>query len=256
LFIKQKEEKSASHPNVPHLNLAPSDFVCQEILSQKTFTKTLFSPETYDIYVRCLGEQNRVSQLDKIAGILLIALLAIVTAVSLSYYVLSQPNQTSNNTSPTPTPTSAPTSTPSPSEIPSVSKSSVPEFTLKFVDNTVQAKIKNNIGASYYNFRFKVSYTDEWTYYPFSPSSSGYGLGGFYSIPYEASNSSYTVAELPSYFFEDIPERGQVDIQVQALFGGFRSTVSTVFAPQGTAYDFYFEGTTSDWSSTRTIEIP
>jgi hypothetical protein len=31
-------------------------------------------------------------KLDKIAGILLIALLAIVLAVSLSYYVVSQPN--------------------------------------------------------------------------------------------------------------------------------------------------------------------
>jgi hypothetical protein len=30
----------------------------------------------------------------------------------------------------------------------------------------------------------------------------------------------------------------------------------SVFAPGGTTYDFYFEGTTSDWSSTQTITIP
>lgn len=191
-----------------------------------------------------------------VIGILLVTIFAIVSITSLSYYIASQPNQTSNTPTPTPTPTASPTPTQSPSGIPPISTSSVPEFTLKFVDNTVQVKIKNNINASYYNFRYKESYTDKWDHYPFPPLSRGYSLGGWYSVPYEASNSSYTVAELPPWFFEDIPERGQVDIQVQALFGGFRSTVSTVFAPGGIAYDFYFEGTTSDWSETQTVTIP
>jgi hypothetical protein len=54
--------------------------------------------------------------LDKIAGILLIALLAIVAAVSISYYALNQPNQNSNEPSPTPTPTPTlvPNQTPTP----------------------------------------------------------------------------------------------------------------------------------------------
>ena len=54
--------------------------------------------------------------MDKIAGILLIAILAIVTAVSLSYYAASQLNQTQNNPSPTPTPTPTlnPEQTPTP----------------------------------------------------------------------------------------------------------------------------------------------
>jgi hypothetical protein len=46
--------------------------------------------------------------LDKIAAILLVALLVIVFAASLSYYILNQPNQTHNNPSPTPTPTKTP----------------------------------------------------------------------------------------------------------------------------------------------------
>jgi hypothetical protein len=79
--------------------------------------------------------------LNKIAGILLIALLAIVTTVGLSYYILNQPNQTQNNPSPTPTPTPTPTPpptpTPSPTETPtepaSIPKPSIPDFTLKFV---------------------------------------------------------------------------------------------------------------------------
>jgi hypothetical protein len=83
----------------------------------------------------------------KIIGILLIALIAIVSTTSLSYFVFSQPNQTGNTAnppSPTPTPTPEPTPsptltpTPSPSEEPtepaSIPKPSVPEFTVKYID--------------------------------------------------------------------------------------------------------------------------
>ena len=78
--------------------------------------------------------------MDKIAGILLVALLALAFTVSLSYYILSQPNQTQNTPSPTPTPTPSPMSTPSPSGEPteptSIPKPSVPEFTVEFVDKS------------------------------------------------------------------------------------------------------------------------
>lgn len=63
---------------------------------------------------------------------LLIAILAVVSVASLSYYVLSQPNENQDNPSLTPTP--------SPSEKPtepaSIPTPSVPEFTLKYVDNS------------------------------------------------------------------------------------------------------------------------
>jgi hypothetical protein len=164
---------------------------------------------------------------------------------------------------------------------------SIPELTLKFVDysydvppkttttidpytnetitttipgyhvenKTIEAIINNNIGASYYNFRYKGHYENEWKYYPFSPSSSGYSLPDTYSVPYKASNSSYTVAALPSYFFNDI-ERGEVDVQVQALFGDFRAVPYGHILPlPAPTYDFYFEGTTSNWSETQTITI-
>lgn len=166
-------------------------------------------------------------------------------------------------------------------------KPSVPEFTLKYVDysydvppkttsttdpytnetitttipgrhvenKTIEATINNNIGASYYNFRYKGRYTDEWNYYPFSPSSSGYSLPDSFYVPYKASNSSYTVAALPSYFFKDIPEGGQVDVQMQALFGDFDAEPFGHLFPIEPTYDFYFTGTTSDWSETQTITI-
>jgi len=62
------------------------------------------------------GKQG-LSQLDKkVIGILLIAILAIVLTVSISYFIFSQPNQTPNTPSPTPTPT--PTPAPSPTSEP------------------------------------------------------------------------------------------------------------------------------------------
>jgi hypothetical protein len=54
-----------------------------------------------------------LSQLDKkIIGTLLIAVLGIVSAVSLSYFLLNQPSQTDNTLSNSPSPTSATTSEP------------------------------------------------------------------------------------------------------------------------------------------------
>jgi hypothetical protein len=163
---------------------------------------------------------------------------------------------------------------------------SVPEFTLQYVDysydvppktttttnpytnetitttipgyhvenKTIQATIKNNLGASYYNFRYKGSYTDEWSYYPFDPDSRrGYNLYDAFYVPYKASNSSYTIAAFPSYFFKDVPEGGQVDVQVQALFGDFDAEPWGHIWPLEPTYDFRFTGTTSDWSETQTI---
>jgi hypothetical protein len=172
--------------------------------------------------------------------------------------------------------------------IASITKPSVPEFTLKYIDlsydvppttsssidpytgkittttipgyhvenKTIQAVIKNNLGASYYNFRYKGHYTDKWNYYPFSPSSSGYSLPDTFSVPYQASTSSCTVAALPSYFFQSIPAGGQVDFQVQALFGNFDAIpYGHIIDVGGPTYDFYFKGTTSGWSNTQTITI-
>jgi hypothetical protein len=170
----------------------------------------------------------------------------------------------------------------------SIQKPSVPEFTLQYVDysydvppkttsttdpytnetitttipgyhvenKTIQATINNNIGASYYNFRYKGHYENEWRYYPFDPNRSlPYFLSDSYSVPYQASTSSYTVAALPSYFFKDIRVGGEVDVQVQALFGDFRAEPFGHIGLPAPTYDFYFEGTISDWSDTQTVTI-
>ena len=169
----------------------------------------------------------------------------------------------------------------------SVFAQSVPEFTLKYVDysydvpsttttttdpytnetttttvpgyhvdnKTVEATIKNNLGASYYNFRYKGAYGDEWSYYPSdSDSVSGYNHYDSYSVPFPVSDSDYTVVSL--YFLPAIPVDGEVDIQVQALFGDYRAVpYGHVFPLPAPTYDFYFEGTTSDWSAIQTIKL-
>jgi hypothetical protein len=172
----------------------------------------------------------------------------------------------------------------------SLAQPSVPEFTVKYVDysydvppkttpttdpytgetinttipgyqvknKTIEATIKNNLGASYYNFRYKGHYEDKWRYYPFDPNDSlGYRLLDAYAVPYKAQPSDYTVVALPSNFFKDITVGGEVDVQVQALFGDFRAVPygHILPLPGGETYDFYYEGTTSDWSNTQTATI-
>ena len=139
-----------------------------------------------------------------------------------------------------------------------VSTSSVPEFTLEYVNNSIEATIKNNLGASYYNLRFKGQNENEWRYYPHDPASfAGYNHYNGYanSIPCQASNSSYTVVTLPSSFFQNFPIGGDVDVQVQALFGPYQIVPYGASAPGGFTYDFYFEGTVSDWSNTQTFSF-
>ena len=171
----------------------------------------------------------------------------------------------------------------------STSKSSVPEFTLEYVDNsydvsptatattdpytnktttttipgrhvenkTIEATIKNNLGASYYNFRYKGHYENEWNYFPFDPNASlPYYLADAYGVPYEASTSEYSVVTLPLYFLEGVTKGGEIDVQVQALFGDFRAEPYGHLGPlPAPTYDFYFEGTAGDWSNTQTVQF-
>jgi hypothetical protein len=164
---------------------------------------------------------------------------------------------------------------------------SVPEFTLKQVDNsynvaptttsttdpytnktttttipgyhvenkTIEATITNNLGASHYNFRYKPHYIENWTYYPFNPDSvSGYNSYDSFSVPNAASTSSYTVITLD--FLPSISERGEVDVQVQALIGSYNAIPYGHMIDLGApTYDFIFQGTTSGWSNTQTITI-
>jgi hypothetical protein len=174
-----------------------------------------------------------------------------------------------------------------PANAQSSSTATAPTFTFKFVDNsyyvsptttsttdpytgnvttttipghyvenkTIEAIITNNLGASYYNFRDKGHYSDEWSYYPSDPNSvDGYNHYDAYSVPCQAnSSSSYTEISL-SFLPTSVPVGGQVDVQVQALFGNYNAIPYGHITPlPAPTYDFIFNGTVSDWSSTQTL---
>ena len=208
----------------------------------------------------------------KIVGILLIALLAIVTAASLSYYILNQPNQTQNTPSATPTP--------SPSAAP-IAEPSVPEFSLKVVahpydvppttttdpytgeniitsygyreeNKSIEVTIKNqpftstldasgNYTSLYYDVRFKGYYTDVWRY--------------AYK-DYNASDSDYTVLSISLRQIGSVSVGGKIDFQVRALIGYKITKAYDSILPPEMRYYHEFIGQAGDWSSTQTITIP
>lgn len=125
-------------------------------------------------------------------------------------------------------------------------------------NKTVDVTIKNPSGATYYNFRWKGTFENEWKYSPYNPNRGklAYFIPDGYSVPFQASKSAYSTFSL--YFLpKTITPGGSIDVQVQALYGNFRAEpyvhAGWVDAP---TYDFYFEGETSEWSSTQTITIP
>jgi hypothetical protein len=170
---------------------------------------------------------------------------------------------------------------------------SVPQFSLKYIDESydivpttttstneysgevtttttpgyhvdqraIQITIENNLGASFYNFRYKGPYGTSWTYYPFNPDDiNGYSLHDTpaESPPYPASNSDYTTAEL--YLPSTVPNGVLVDVQVQGLFGDFRKvhegSIGAMMLGYNDTYNYYFTGQAGNWSNTRTITIP
>ncbi|MCW3998872.1 MAG: hypothetical protein NWE93_01375 [Candidatus Bathyarchaeota archaeon] len=152
-------------------------------------------------------------------------------------------------------------------DVPPTTKSTTDPYTNKttvttvpgyHVDNkTIDATIKNN-GASFYNFRYKPTYgNDRWSYYPFNE------FGNYIIIPsaidlsniINASTTDYTVVSL-TFLPKNIPEEGQIDIQIQGLLGYFEKNPSGMRGAGFPTYDFKFVGERSDWSPTQTFKMP
>lgn len=143
---------------------------------------------------------------------------------------------------------------------------SVPEFTAKLTESSLEVTIKNqplmevddisgnNINL-YYGFRFKDpnSMPGHWAYAPI------YFVGlSSYGTYYEASDVDYTIIsfQLDDYPFDGTNHRtginrnGPIDVQVIALIG------IEVPTDQQDGKVYRFDGVTSDWSNTQTIIIP
>ena len=158
-----------------------------------------------------------------------------------------------------------------------ITKPSVPEFTVKFVDNSYDVStyysvdpytgenvthegyhvLKRSIKLSiknqnftpydsdgftvnfYYNVRIKGYYSESFSelYNP----SDGY---------LKQSNSEYTYLSIPA---EDYPSNAKVDVQVQAMIGYCHRIQGTT--DKGFSFPWVFTGETSGWSETKTITI-
>jgi hypothetical protein len=136
------------------------------------------------------------------------------------------------------------------------------EFTIKNQPFTPYNDSNGGHIGLYYNFRYKGHYGTEsdWAYYPFNPdglSSQRYGGIDFtYLVPYEASDSEYTIVSMDSWTLGTlgIPDYGGVDFQVQAQIG--------YIFEQGDSYshrvwgdNYNFTGESSNWSNTQTISF-
>ena len=107
-----------------------------------------------------------------------------------------------------------------------ITTSTIPGYHVE--NKSVVATIKNPSEATYYNFRWKGHFDDKWKYEPFNPDggSSAYTLGDTFSVPFKGSTSTYSTLSL--YFLpKSITPGGEIDIQVQALYGSFRSSLWT-----------------------------
>jgi hypothetical protein len=231
--------------------------------------------------------------MDKIVNILLITLLAIVATVSLSYYIVSQPSQNQNNPSPTPTPTptSATTSGPSPTEQPtetaSISKPSVPEFTVELADHSYDVPsydVPTTYGIDQYtgkNVTISEGYhvegyhvenktiditivnqpfvsPDNYTHFGYNVRVKGpFGENWTELFPYTVSqdvgpwNLRFQSASENTVISipQDYPSGGIVEIQVEAVIAIGHPLFSG--SPFG-----YWEYLTSGWSNTQTLKIP
>jgi hypothetical protein len=207
--------------------------------------------------------------LDKIVGVLLIAILALVSVTSLSYYILSQSNQNQSNPSPTPTSTSSPTPPPSPSETPtddSITVPSAPEFTLKLVDYMVGGGIETQIqnqpiipnghdsAGIFFDRRFKWHESTTW-YHP-EPDPTKWKRQYISQI---GTTGVTTLVGSPNSYYEILGSTTshQLDVQYRAINGYLNESVPFVppigIDPNDTPVVVV---NTSEWSETVTINLP
>jgi hypothetical protein len=164
----------------------------------------------------------------------------------------------------------------------SIPKPSVPEFTLKYVDNsydvppkttsstdpytgkvttttvpgyhvddrTIQIVIKNqNYKGNlhlYYNYSYKGHYENDWNYHKIGSYPRDSGPSFYYQ-----STSDYTVIT-----FGAVPKEGEMDFRVQAQTGYYNETKVYVIIPGAPFSEYTFIGEVSGWSNTQTISIP
>jgi hypothetical protein len=122
------------------------------------------------------------------------------------------------------------------------------EITIKTQPFSSYQMADGNWSRLYYNLRFKGHfYAGDWTYYPLSPES-GY---------INASLSDYTVISLPKWLLSgNLPAGSQLDFQAQALIGYDEAKYAKGAENHIIFVGNNFTGEASNWSNTQTLTIP
>jgi hypothetical protein len=143
----------------------------------------------------------------------------------------------------------------------SISRRPVPEFTLgvtyfSYMPNTVVITIDNqpfvssingNAYQLYFNIRQKEHSEDIW-------KERTWTLEGPGSLVPQTNNSRYTTVSISSSAY---PDNAQIDIQIQAMLGGYltsKSASGSPFVPDFTSFGIPADSM-SDWSNTQTITL-
>jgi hypothetical protein len=145
-----------------------------------------------------------------------------------------------------------------------------------FDNFSIEVKIRNqafistidssgNYTSLYYNLRFKGHYENEtkWVYYPVIPTDYGsashpvdpFQTGARGSQYLDSSKSDYSVFTLPNWRVGNVPQGGQIDVQVQTLIGHDNKYDLGIVFMGGELIKYYFEGEYTDWSNTQTVTI-
>jgi hypothetical protein len=144
-----------------------------------------------------------------------------------------------------------------------------------FDNFSIEVKIKNqafkstidssgNHTSLYYNLRFKGHFENEtnWKYYSVIPTDYGsashpvdpFQTGARGSQYLDASKSDYSTFTLPNWQVGNVPQGGQIDVQVQTLIG-HDNKHDWGMGQFGEMITYYFEGEYTDWSTTQTVTI-
>ena len=147
----------------------------------------------------------------------------------------------------------------------SISKPSIPEFTVRLisstpenqsVNKTIELSIKNQPSVSFFNVRMRVNDGNWSLLYPNNNSVPAQSNDPYtillYTSGYLGVENQYNFG----YTAQNLSAGDKVDFQVQAMVGRIERVFNPNFTNQLDIYPYVFKGETSQWSTIQTVTIP
>ncbi len=147
----------------------------------------------------------------------------------------------------------------------SVSKPSIPEFTVKLisstpesqsVNRTIELSIKNQPNVSFYNVRLRVNDGNWSLLYPNNNSVPAQSNDEYTILAYSSGFLGVENQYCFGYTAQNLSSGDKVDFQAQAMAGRIERVFNPNFTNQLDMYPYVFKGETSQWSIIQTVTIP